>query len=1128
MRYVRYVRWVVSAATSFLCVLSPTLFQSFPTEFAESIGISFETSLVKPAFFLLFAWVQPMAPSFAWAASEIDQQFEQLSGFEGRERLNGLLVVAEKALRADPQKGQVCAEQARELARRLGMAREEALALHWLALYRDAKGNFPEALRFAEAGVQLAEPLPDPKPLIRLLLTKTLVFDHMGSYDQALESSERALRLAGGQDDSALIASAHMSFGLSLFRLNQFEQARGHYQKSRQIAKSLEDLKGESRAINALAYLETMKNPPNHKGALVLFEEALALSRKNGDIKTQSDYLLNMGISYYGIKDYAKSEACYQESLALRTRLGDKLAVAMVQHNISLLMSDTGKKEEGHRLLKEAMQAYREMGARHHLAGALRQEAIYYEEQGDFKEALLRYQAFQKITEELLKADTSQKLANAEARHQTVEKQRQIEILEKDLVVRRARGRVYILGLSALALTALLLYNRYRLKVKTSRVISLANRELETLDAIVKAINGTENLADLLNALLQNAWTLFPQADRLSILLFDPEMDVFRTEAALSKNPDEMGTLQDIALSAGEARLRYSQGQVLAEGIFLIQDVGELLVRRGLREAVCLLVMSIEIEGQRVGYLVLDHLSDAHAFQVSDAIRLSRLRQHAVNALAKARNLVRLQAANDQKDAFLGMAAHDLRHPLNGMVLNAQLAQEDQDPEVLQSRLKHIHQEGLSMSHIIGRFLDIASIEAGKLQAECLPFRLDKMVQRQIQRHLPFAEAKKIKLSAELPSEPVGVLGDERLMLEVLDNLVSNAIKFSPCDRQVCLKVKAGDGKSVVRVEDQGPGLTEADKKRLFGRFAKLSARPTAGEKSTGLGLSIVKHMVETMHGQIWVESEPGSGAVFCVALPSTPITPDLETPSSPFENQGYAFKGLSVLLAEDDPQHRLMARTLLERRGVHVEAVEDGLHVLDFLGRRAFDWVLLDGQMPRMDGPSTVQEIRRRESQGPWVGRHQKVLALTGSFESSEMKMELGYDGYLSKPLDLDALGKMMGLRQMSPSNVDGNHWELLAHAMGGEGIFREFLTVCQDDLEARLRNLTLARREDNRLELCRQAHDLKSSAASLAFMELSDVAKNLELYGHEMSLNDLDQTLKSIENLGLKALDQMQAYLK
>jgi len=176
------------------------------------------------------------------------------------------------------------------------------------------------------------------------------------------------------------------------------------------------------------------------------------------------------------------------------------------------------------------------------------------------------------------------------------------------------------------------------------------------------------------------------------------------------------------------------------------------------------------------------------------------------------------------------------------------------------------------MSALIGRFLDIARIDSGEMRAEPEPCDLADLVRHIVGRHLGRSQQKGIAFAFRIPESGTGIQADPKFVKEVLDNLISNALKFSPSGSTITLRLEVGPEEVVASVEDQGPGLTEEDKARLFGRFQRLSAQPTGGEKSTGLGLSIAKHMIEATGGRIWVDSRPGGGATFRIALPRGPI----------------------------------------------------------------------------------------------------------------------------------------------------------------------------------------------------------------------------------------------------------------
>ena len=230
----------------------------------------------------------------------------------------------------------------------------------------------------------------------------------------------------------------------------------------------------------------------------------------------------------------------------------------------------------------------------------------------------------------------------------------------------------------------------------------------------------------------------------------------------------------------------------------------------------------------------------------------------------------RLRNANEEKNQFLGVVVHDLRNPLNGILLAADLIAETDDLSEARIKGQHVARRVLEMNDLIARFLDIAALDAGKLQPEPEVISLEELLAETRERHAPVAERKAIDLHVHWPPAATPLRADPRFLRVVIDNLLSNALKFTPSGRSVSLTAVQTAHATEIAVTDEGPGLTEDDLQKLYGRFVRLSARPTAGEKSTGLGLSIVKKMVEAMGVEILVESQVGVGSTFRVVLPAS------------------------------------------------------------------------------------------------------------------------------------------------------------------------------------------------------------------------------------------------------------------
>lgn len=226
---------------------------------------------------------------------------------------------------------------------------------------------------------------------------------------------------------------------------------------------------------------------------------------------------------------------------------------------------------------------------------------------------------------------------------------------------------------------------------------------------------------------------------------------------------------------------------------------------------------------------------------------------------------------NEQKNTFIGMAAHDLRSPLGAICGYSEILLEElatMDNREKEHFLKRIHSSGTSMLNLINDLLDVSVIDSGTFKIKTITCSLKTLIEDNLQIHRIRADKKHIKLHLTTNETSNGLYDPERIG-QVLDNLISNAIKYSPISSDVFISLNQFDDYVKIDVKDEGPGLSEEDQAKLFGSFQKLSTKPTAGEKSTGLGLSIVKKIVESHHGAITIESTLGHGSIFSFTLPS-------------------------------------------------------------------------------------------------------------------------------------------------------------------------------------------------------------------------------------------------------------------
>lgn len=229
-----------------------------------------------------------------------------------------------------------------------------------------------------------------------------------------------------------------------------------------------------------------------------------------------------------------------------------------------------------------------------------------------------------------------------------------------------------------------------------------------------------------------------------------------------------------------------------------------------------------------------------------------------------------LKELNELKNKFLGMASHDMRNCLSAIKGYSQILREDEKelPEETKDQfLGFIFQSSENMLKMVNDLLDVSIIESGKLQLDLQPESFEELTKHHIMISKFFADKKNIQIQSDLPNVPECRI-DANKIGQVMDNLISNAIKFSESGTTIFISLKEQEGKMVFSVKDEGPGISDEDQTKLFEHFQKLSARPTAGESSSGLGLAISKKMIQAHHGSLNVSSQLGSGATFWFEIP--------------------------------------------------------------------------------------------------------------------------------------------------------------------------------------------------------------------------------------------------------------------
>lgn len=673
-----------------------------------------------------------------------------------------------------------------------------------------------------------------------------------GTFDKALDKFLVSKDICEQIGNKSELAYCYYGLGAIHFYDQQvnYDEALKYFMKSLELREEINDKNGMTSSYYAIG--EVFRNQGDHVTALEYFQKCLSLSKEIGNIYNQSNALEGIGDIHKNRKEYNRVPEYYEKSLKIFKTFNEGFQKAAMLIRLGAYNNEIGDYEGALGYLNEAFETAESIKVPVLIKGAAEELVKTYK--GLRNEAKAgQYEKIYSNKKDFLKDNEMIKLK-----------------IFSDIEKEKKRKKFLQVSLSFgcfLLILLMILYRNFRIKQKALKSVEMLNEIGKVITSNLSERKIRDVVYEIVNRLMD--------ADAFWIYKYDVRSKKLVIVGGKEKDVEEPDHSYELSETNRPAVICYSKQVEIWFNDFRKEYHKYIKAIEVPKIGVSFnshLFLPLTIDGKngkkekKIGVITVQS-PKKKAYTKYHLNILKNIAVYAAIALDNANAYKQLKKANELKSWLFEMAAHDLRNPLQIIMgFTEQLGKKLNRDSTASGYLNNVFRASEQMERLIAEILEDAAIEKGEIELKNDTINFSRLVESVSAAHLPIADNKRQKITIDCRKNCF-IRGDKDRLQEIIENLISNAIKFSPKCKTIRVKVEKNESKVIFRVRDEGPGLTEEDKRKLFNRFQKLSARPTGGELAIGLGLAITKYLVELHNGCIRVESETGKGATFIVEL---------------------------------------------------------------------------------------------------------------------------------------------------------------------------------------------------------------------------------------------------------------------